>query len=310
MADHNRWIKFYPRDWFADTRTLTTEEQGAYFILCMEAVLRDGKLPSDPDALQVLALVRDAGRWKRIWGKIGHYFQLTDAGAAIVQRRVLKELDLAKERVESARRGGKASAESRSRRVTPEFNGTSTVVELPCEQSSNHEHDPLLNDQDHKAEAEQEADQEHRPQTGAQTRSNGSAKSVPLSPVSPELRRWGAEEWFEAFRMAWVTYLGAGSYGGQPADYRAVGDMREVLRKVSLDDALAAQRRSSSIFAEFFGDRGDEIATARYPWGWFVTRFNGLRLPKATAQAKRGHSRAEHNVEALADWEPPKASQV
>src|SRR6185437_6440170 len=62
MAEHNRWIKFFPRDYLADTRLLTTEEHGAYFLLWCEIVMRDGKLPSDPATLQALASVRDTAK--------------------------------------------------------------------------------------------------------------------------------------------------------------------------------------------------------------------------------------------------------
>lgn len=279
MANHNRWIKFYPRDWIADTRTLTTEEQGAYFLLWMESVIRDGKLPADPDALRSLALVREPNRWKKIWGKIGHYFQLADGGSSLVQRRVLQELDLAKERVENARRGGKASAESRSTRQALESDDSPTGVEHQL----NDQRELGFNDQDH--DQEQDQDQPAVRLAGVPVRSNGSAKPIPLDPISLEKRRWGAEEWFEAFRMAWLTYCEAGSYGGQPGDYRATGDLRDVLRNLALPDALAAQARASTMFAEYFGDHSAEVAAARHPWSWFVTRFNGLRIPKKAAPA-------------------------
>lgn len=122
-------------------------------------------------------------------------------------------------------------------------------------------------------------------QTPAPARSNRGAVSIDVTPVQPELRRWGAEEWFEAFRVSWLTYQ-QGSYGGRPNDFAAVGDLRDVLARLPSPEALAAQRRAPQMFAEFFADRSPKVAEARHPWSWFVQRFDGLRFPQKTVGAR------------------------
>ena len=83
--------------------------------------------------------------------------------------------------------------------------------------------------------------------------------------------------------------------------------MREILAKLSLPDAISAQARAQAMLGEFFTDRGDALVQAGHPWSWFVQRFDGLRLPRP-ARASRARTKTDENVAALADWEPPKAS--
>lgn len=136
-----------------------------------------------------------------------------------------------------------------------------------------------------------------------QTRaSKDDADAIDLTPVPPDQRRWSAEEWFSGFKIAWLTYAGTDSYGGQPGDWRFVGELREILADLSLKDALAAQARSGAIFAEYLTDQSEKLVSARHPWPWFVTRFNGLRLERG-----RSRTKTDETLEALADWEPPKA---
>ena len=115
----------------------------------------------------------------------------------------------------------------------------------------------------------------------AGARSNAGA--VNLAPIAPEQRRWAAEEWFEAYRVSWLTYYDSDSYGSQSVDRRGTEGMREVLRGLSLQDALSAQARSAAILAEYFTDRSEDLVRARHPWPWFVTRFNGLRVARRAA---------------------------
>jgi len=113
---------------------------------------------------------------------------------------------------------------------------------------------------------------------------DGEAPSVAIAPVAPDQRRWPAEEWFEAFRIQRLTYY-QGSYAGRPNDFGAISDLRTILSRLPLDESLAAQKRAPKMFAEYFSDRGEDVAAARHPWSWFVQRFDGLRFPKKAAPA-------------------------
>lgn len=112
--------------------------------------------------------------------------------------------------------------------------------------------------------------------SGAHARSNDDAGA---QPVAPEKRRWPVDEWFMAFRVAWITYAGVGSYGGRPNDNRGTAQMRDQIARLSLDDALSAQSRAQQILAAYFTDKDDELAAAGHPWLWFVQRFDALRRP-------------------------------
>jgi len=285
MAEHNRWIKFFPRDYLADTRLLTTEEHGAYFLLWCEIVMRDGKLPSDPATLQALALVRDTAKWKRIWGKIGQYFQLADGDQSLVQRRVTKELDHARQRVESARRAGRASAEvrenirpganGRSTTDEPQLNDIATAVQRgesdPSERRTN---DQSLVRNGNQAEAEAEADHSglslpSRRSAPDQTRSNPEATS-PLS----------ASDWHRNFERAWsAAYNTMALPGGGEAAAKAVADLSDQLGKLKSSARSAAERRAPEMFREYLADASPAMVKARHPWAWFVTRFGGLLVP-------------------------------
>ena len=130
MADHDRWMKFYVDDYFGATRLLTTEEHGAYMLLILEAFKRGGELPNDPETLRAMAAGPKPDRWRRIWGKIGHYFQLEKNGTVLVQRRAKKEAELARERVENSRKAGEASVEKRKRKSPESHETGSTAVGL------------------------------------------------------------------------------------------------------------------------------------------------------------------------------------
>lgn len=158
--------------------------------------------------------------------------------------------------------------------------------------------------QDQSSTGKASTDQKGVAGAGAHTRSNDDAEPPPIEPVAPDRRRWTAEEWFEAYKVAWVTYRG-GSYASQANDWRAIDDLRTAIRSLSVDEAVAAQARAPSMLAEYFANRDEKIADARHPWSWFVLRFNGLRFPRGPVNPKRPRTRSEENVAALADWEPP-----
>jgi hypothetical protein len=104
----------------------------------------------------------------------------------------------------------------------------------------------------------------------------------PRIPAASASRRWGARDWFERFKKAWAASRRTLSYGGPPADFKAVRDLQEMLDALTTTDALAAQERSEAMFEEYLADRGEKLVAARHPWSWFVSRFNGLRIPRQT----------------------------
>lgn len=276
MADHNRWVKFYPRDWIADTYHLTTEENGAYFRLWMQSVIRDGALPIDVNELQALAGIRDAGKWKRIWGKIGHYFQLADNGTSLVQRRVLQELDLAKERLENARRGGKASGKVRAS-AGAAMNSSSTGVQLESNSTSTPDvvnHEPKANDQD------QDQEQSKEQSTSPPARSTSDA------------RLWNQHDWRDRFGRAWAVKHGTIAYG-DAGDTKACVSLGYVLEALPAAERLAAQARAADMFAEFLEGSSPAAVSRRHPFVFFVQEFGGLRVPKPAVKSPHAPPRSQ-----------------
>lgn len=70
------WMPFYPADYLADTRRLTTEQHGAYLLLLMDS-WSSGALPDDDDVLARVAGL-DAERWAQVRPVIARYFQIAD----------------------------------------------------------------------------------------------------------------------------------------------------------------------------------------------------------------------------------------
>lgn len=69
------WMPFYPADYLADTRRLTTEQHGAYLLLLMDS-WSSGALPDDDVLARVAGL--DAERWAQVRQVIARYFQIAD----------------------------------------------------------------------------------------------------------------------------------------------------------------------------------------------------------------------------------------
>ena len=70
------WMPFYPADYLADTRRLTTEQHGAYLLLLMDS-WSSGALPDD-DAVLARVAGLDAERWAQVRQVIARYFQIAD----------------------------------------------------------------------------------------------------------------------------------------------------------------------------------------------------------------------------------------
>ena len=69
-------MRFFPADYLADTRRLTTEQQGAYLLLLMDS-WSSGALPDDDTVLARVAGL-DAESWTRTRPAIARYFEITN----------------------------------------------------------------------------------------------------------------------------------------------------------------------------------------------------------------------------------------
>jgi|SRR5690554_4015997 uncharacterized protein YdaU (DUF1376 family) len=118
MADngHFPWMKFFPKNFIADTISLNHDEIGAYALMVCCAWDRDGRLPFDTAALARLTGAPPA-LIKRTTARLSEA-QLAYEVDGFLRFRMV-DLDL--ERVEKVRsgnsRGGKRSAEVRRLRI-------------------------------------------------------------------------------------------------------------------------------------------------------------------------------------------------
>lgn len=105
------YLPFYPADYLADTRHLTTEQHGAYLLLLMSAWNTGGRLPNNDSKLARMAGV-SLRRWRAIADDILEYW--TEDGDEIVSERLVKEHQKATAKSElrsrAGKRGGKAKA--------------------------------------------------------------------------------------------------------------------------------------------------------------------------------------------------------
>jgi hypothetical protein len=90
---------------------------------------------------------------------------------------------------------------------------------------------------------------------------------------------WTGWQWRERFGRAWAERYQQLAYGGGDADAKASGDLRDQLSALPDLERKAAQDRAPAMFAEFLADESPGMIKARHPFSWFVTRFNGLRVP-------------------------------
>lgn len=111
---------------------------------------------------------------------------------------------------------------------------------------------------------------------------------------SGNAKSWTAAQWQTKFGERWCAKYGGLAMGGGLGAARATGELSEQLAALPLADRLAAQGRSSAMFTDYLGSEKPDVVEARHPWAWFVTRFDGLRMPKlAVAPAKVTESFAQ-----------------
>lgn len=123
------WMPFYPADYLADTRRLTTEQHGAYLLLLMDS-WTSGALPDD-DAVLARVAGLDAERWAQVRPVIAGYFQIADG--QWMHARIEREREHAQAHAQaSSERAKKAAASRWGKKQPPES------TEKPVKSVDNH----------------------------------------------------------------------------------------------------------------------------------------------------------------------------
>ena len=102
-------MRFFPADYLADTRRLTTEQHGAYLLLLMDS-WSSGALPDD-DAVLARVAGLDAESWTRTRPAIARYFEITDG--KWVHARIEQEREHAQAYAQASSGRGKKAAAAR-----------------------------------------------------------------------------------------------------------------------------------------------------------------------------------------------------
>lgn len=103
------WMPFYPADYLADTRRLTTEQHGAYLLLLMDS-WSSGALPDD-DAVLARVAGLDAESWARTRPVLAGYFEIANGKWA--HARIERERERAQAYAQASSGRGKKAAAAR-----------------------------------------------------------------------------------------------------------------------------------------------------------------------------------------------------
>lgn len=126
------WMPFYPADYLADTRRLTTEQHGAYLLLLMDS-WSSGALPDD-DAVLARVAGLDAESWARARQALAGYFAIADG--KWVHARIEREREHAQAHAQASSSRGKKAATARWSKKKPEES-----AEKPAESVDNSQKD-------------------------------------------------------------------------------------------------------------------------------------------------------------------------
>ena len=126
------WMPFYPADYLADTRRLTTEQHGAYLLLLMDS-WSSGALPDDDSVLARVAGL-DAESWARARQALAGYFEIADG--KWVHARIEREREHAQAYAQASSGRGKKAAAARWSKKKPEES-----TEKPAESVDNSQKD-------------------------------------------------------------------------------------------------------------------------------------------------------------------------
>lgn len=105
------YMPFYPADYLADTRHLSTEQHGAYLLLLMVAWGRGGVLPNDEKKLSRIAGVT-VRKWKSLSVEVMEFFEVD--GDNISSPRMTKEYQKVTRKIELRAKAGRAGGLAKS----------------------------------------------------------------------------------------------------------------------------------------------------------------------------------------------------
>lgn len=131
---------------------------------------------------------------------------------------------------------------------------------------------------------DRDRDRDRDPDREGTTTGKGQGATPPSDPAGV----WTAHDWRSAYGRTWVVTKnnGVGTLGGGEEAARATGDLTDQLAALPVSERLAAQAKSGEMFAEYMADGSPGLAKARWPWKWFVSRFDSLRFPKPVVVAQ------------------------
>ena len=114
MAKTDIWMPIFIGDYLKDTRHLTTEEHGAYYLILLELWNKEGFLPID--TIHRIAL-KPRDKFAEIWKNISGFF--TEKDGIISQKRLLKELKLSKKKRKACKNNGLKGGRPITKGLTP-----------------------------------------------------------------------------------------------------------------------------------------------------------------------------------------------
>ena len=139
------WMPFYPADYLADTRRLTTEQHGAYLLLLMDS-WSSGALPDD-DAVLARVAGLDAESWARARQALAGYFEI--ANGKWVHARIEREREHAQAYAQASSSRGKKAATARWSKKKPEESTEKPAESVDNSQKDAHAYAQALLDECH-----------------------------------------------------------------------------------------------------------------------------------------------------------------
>lgn len=106
------WMPLLIDKYLGDTTDLTTEQHGAYLLLLMALWKKDGVLPNDDQRLASITRL-PAARWRASKAVLMEFFQPTDDGTGITQKRLSAELVRSKAATDAKAEAGAKGAAKR-----------------------------------------------------------------------------------------------------------------------------------------------------------------------------------------------------
>ena len=139
------WMPFYPADYLADTRRLTTEQHGAYLLLLLDS-WSSGALPDD-DAVLARVAGLDAESWARTRPVLAGYFEI--ANGKWVHARIEREREHAQAYAQASSSRGKKAATARWSKKKPEESTEKPAESVDNSQKDAHAYAQALLDECH-----------------------------------------------------------------------------------------------------------------------------------------------------------------